>query len=624
VSLEPGTLIPPVPGETGSVDEGRERGHWEELTRLAAYARRHRALLALTLLLSLLLAVIDVPVPFVLKRLIDAVLRHGAMPSFMGHRMPAARFLLGIFEALAGLALVKGLLVYYQRIVSETIGQRMVFEMRLDLYRHLQSLSMRWFREARTGKLMLRLMGDINAVMDMITDGYMRALMDSVTVIAVAVSIFLLNWRLAFIVLLAMPIYVAAFMKLNTRLRSSGRAARRERSELSGHLQEKIAGAVIVKAFAQEDVESGRVETQTGRLRDRLIEKARWGGILSAVANTTVALGAALVLWIGGRDVLAGLMTKGSLMAFYSLSSMLFPPLRRLAKTNETYQASRVSLDRILDFFDDTQPFQERLGGPPLQIARGDVAFEHVFFAYTPEKPVLHDISLRVRAGETVALVGSNGAGKTTLINHLLRFLNPDQGRITIDGQDVQQVDLHSLRRQIGVVTQETFLFSGTILENIRYGLPDASDERVVAAARVANAHDFINALPNGFHTDVGERGQRLSGGQLQRIALARAVLGDPRILVLDEATSAVDAESEALIQEALARLTLGRTTFVIAHRMSTVRRADRIVVMERGRIAEEGRHEELLARAGSYRRLFAEQLFDAHGQPTADPALAS
>jgi ABC-type multidrug transport system fused ATPase/permease subunit len=288
---------------------------------------------------------------------------------------------------------------------------------------------------------------------------------------------------------------------------------------------------------------------------------------------------------------------------------MLFPPLRRLAKTNETYQASRVSLDRILDFFDDTQPFQERLGGPALHISRAEVAFEHISFAYTPDKPVLQDFSLRARPGESVALVGANGAGKTTLINHLLRFLTPDAGRVTVDGQDIQLVDLHSLRRQIGVVTQETILFSGTILENIRYGQPEASDEQVMEAARVANADEFIRALPNGFQTDVGERGQRLSGGQLQRIALARAVLSDPRILVLDEATSAVDAESEALIQEALARLTHGRTTFVIAHRMSTVRRADRIVVMEPGSDRGGGQSRGAPARAG-YRGLFAEQLF--------------
>src|SRR5205814_6718428 len=268
-----------------------------------------------------------------------------------------------------------------------------------------------------------------------------------------------------------------------------------------------------------------------------------------------------------------------------------------------------------LDFFDDTTPFQERAGGLELRVTRGDVAFEDLHFSYVPGKPVLQGVTLRARGGETIALVGANGAGKTTLINHLLRFLNPESGRVLIDGQDIQQVDLKSLRRQIGVVTQETILFSGTIAENIRYGLPEASDAQVIEAARSANAYGFIAALPNGFLTDAGERGQRLSGGQLQRIALARAVLSNPPILVLDEATSAVDAESEALIQEALARLTRGRTTFVIAHRMSTVRRADRIVVMEGGRIVEEGQHEELLNLGGRYRRLFAEQMAGDRGR---------
>lgn len=608
------------PAPAVDTDEGRERSQFEELARLLPYAKRHLLLLVTTLVVSLLLAVIDVPVPFVLRHIIDGVLRHQNTSALFGRTFDPASFLAVIFGTLAGLALSKGLLVYVQRTVSETIGQRIIYEMRLDLYRRLQSLSMRFFRESRTGKLMLRLMGDINAVLDMITDGYMKALMDGVTVIAVLIAIFSVDWRLAFIVLAAMPIYVAAFLSLNPRLRKSGRDARRERSALSGHLQEKIAGAIIVKAFAQEAAESERVEAQTGRLRDRLIEKARWGGLLNAVANTTVALGGALVLWIGGRGVLAGEMTTGSLMAFYALSAMLFPPLRRLAKTNETYQSSRVSLDRILDFFDDTEAFLEHPGGMPLEITHGAVSFENISFSYQPEKPVLQGVSLRAHAGETVALVGSNGAGKTTLINHLLRFLTPDGGQVLIDGQDIQKADLKSLRRQIGVVTQETILFSGTIADNIRYGLPEATDEQIIEGARVANAYDFIMALPNGFQTDVGERGQRLSGGQLQRIALARAVLSDPRILVLDEATSAVDAESEGLIQEALARLTQGRTTFVIAHRMSTVRRADRIVVMEHGRIVEEGRHDELLARGGSYRKLFAEQLFET----PAHPALAS
>lgn len=602
-------------------DEGLERSHLEEISRLAPYARRHVVLLGVALFVSVLLAVIDVPVPFMLKHVIDAVLKQHHLQSFLGIPLDPQQFLLGIFITLAVLALLKGALVYLQRTVGETIGQRMVFELRLDLYRHLQSLSMRWFKEARTGKLMLRLMGDINAVLDMITDGYLKTLMDAVTILAVVIAIFTVNWKLSLIVLVAMPVYAGAFLSLNPRLRKSGRDARRERSALSGHLQEKIAGAAIVKAFAQEEAESDRVERQTGRLRDRLIEKARWGGILNGVANTTVALGAAMVLWIGGQEVLAGTMTKGSLMAFYGLSAMLFPPLRRLARTNETYQASRVSLDRILDFFDETQPFQEHAGGEPLRVTKGQVSFEDITFAYRQDQPVLDRITLHVNGGETIALVGSNGAGKTTLISQLLRFLTPDSGKVSIDGQDIQTVDIHSLRRQIGVVTQETILFSGTILDNIRYGHPQATDDQVREAARTANAYDFIMGLPDGFNTDVGERGQRLSGGQLQRIALARAILADPPLLVLDEATSAVDAESEALIQEALGRLTQGRTVFVIAHRMSTVRRSDRIVVMEHGRIVESGRHDELLEKNGSYRRLFAEQLFDT---PPASPTAAS
>ena len=627
VASEP-TLAPlaAAPTSDANDDEGRERSHLEELGRLAPYARRHSVLLGVALLVSVLLAVIDVPVPFMLKHLIDAVLKHHHVQTFLGFPLDPEQFLFGLFLSLATLAVIKGVLSYLQRTIGETIGQRMVFELRLDLYNHLQSLSMRWFKEARTGKLMLRLMGDINAVLDMITDGYLKTLMDAVTIIAVLVAIFMVNWKLSFIVLVAMPVYATAFLALNSRLRQSGRDARRERSALSGHLQEKIAGAAIVKAFAQEEAESGRVERQTSRLRDRLIEKARWGGILNGVANTTVALGAAMVLWVGGREVLAGIMTKGSLMAFYGLSAMLFPPLRRLARTNETYQASRVSLDRILDFFDETTPFQEKAGGAPLRVSEGQVSFEDISFAYREGQPVLDHVTLHVKGGETVALVGSNGAGKTTLVSHLLRFLTPDSGRISIDGQDLKHVDIHSLRRHIGVVTQETILFSGSILDNIRYGHPDATDDEVLAAARTSNAYDFIVGLPDGFNTDVGERGQRLSGGQLQRIALARAILANPPLLVLDEATSAVDAESEALIQEALGRLTQGRTVFVIAHRMSTVRRSDRIVVMEHGRIVESGRHDDLLEQNGSYRRLFAEQLFDTPlvTPVTSSPAFAS
>jgi subfamily B ATP-binding cassette protein MsbA len=433
--------------------------------------------------------------------------------------------------------------------------------------------------------------------------------MDGITIAAVACVILTLNWTLALVVMSILPFYTLTFLKLSPALRETGRRARHERSALSGTLQEKIAGRIVVKAYHQEAMEQALVESQTARLRDWLIEKARIGGKLTALANVAVAIGGALVLWIGGNEVLNDRMTKGGLMAFYALAAMLFPPLRRLARTNETYQAARVSLDRILDFLDETEPLKERDGTNELKVTRGDVRFENVRFSFVPGLPVLSGIDLEIQGGQVVALVGPNGAGKTTLLSLLPRFIDPDSGRVLIDGQDLRAVTLASLRRQIGIVTQEPFLFSGTIEENIRYARPQASEEEVWQASRVANAFDFISALPQGFRTHVGERGQRLSGGQVQRIALARAVINNPPLLILDEATSAVDAESDRLIREALHRLMQGRTVFVIAHRISTVQRADRILVMDGGRIVEEGRHDALFVRNGFYTRICKEQL---------------
>ncbi len=594
---------------SGLPNPQEEWGAWDEIRRLLPYARPHRALFGATLLVSAALSVIDVPLPFFLKKVIDAVLRHHESLHIFGLDLEPRRFLLVIFASLVGLALAKGMLTYLQRTASEKMGQRMIYELRLDLYRHLQSLSMPFFKNASTGRIMLRFMGDINAVLDMITDGFLRALMDGITIATVACVILALNWRLALVVMSVLPFYALTFIRFSPALRRTGRKARHERVALSGTLQEKIAGRVVVKAYHQEAAEEALVESQTARLRDWLIEKARIGGKLAALANVAVAIGGALILWIGGNDVLNERMTKGGLMAFYALAAMLFPPLRRLARTNETYQAARVSLDRILDFLDETTPLKERDGARELKVTRGDVRFEDVRFSYVPGVPVLSGISVGIDGGQVVALVGPNGSGKTTLLSLLPRFIDPDGGRVLIDGRDLREATLASLRRQIGIVTQEPFLFSGTIEDNIRYGRPGASEEEVWQAARVANAFDFIGALPEGFRTQVGERGQRLSGGQIQRIALARAIINNPPLLILDEATSAVDAESDRLIREALLRLMQGRTVFVIAHRISTVQRADRILVMDGGLIVEEGTHDTLYLKNGPYTRICREQL---------------
>jgi subfamily B ATP-binding cassette protein MsbA len=593
----------------GTSPQEKDWGAWAEIRRLLPYARPHRVLFGATLLVCVSLSVIDVPIPFFLKKVIDAVLRHHESLRIFGLDLPPRRFLLVIFLSLATLAAIKGLLTYLQRTASEKMGQRMIYDLRLDLYRHLQSLSMPFFRNASTGRIMLRFMGDINAVLDMITDGFLRALMDTITILVVAGVILELNWKLALVVMSVLPFYAFTFLKLSPALRRTGRKARHERSALSGTLQEKIAGRLVVKAYHQEAAEEALVESQTASLRDWLIEKARVGGKLTALANVAIALGGALVLWIGGNHVLKGEMTKGGLMAFYALAAMLFPPLRRLARTNETYQAARVSLDRILDFLDQTTPLQEKDGTLELKVTRGDVVFEDVRFSYVPGVPVLRGISVEIPGGQVVAVVGPNGAGKTTLLSLLPRFIDPDGGRVLIDGRSLRDVTLLSLRRQIGIVTQEPFLFSGTVEDNIRYGRPGATEEEVWQAARVANVFDFISSLPEGFRTEVGERGQRLSGGQIQRIALARAVINNPPILILDEATSAVDAESERLIREALLRLMQGRTVLVIAHRISTVQRADRILVMDGGLLVEEGRHDSLYLKNGPYTRICREQL---------------
>ncbi len=584
-------------------------GTKHDLATLRPYMRPHTLLIVSAVAVSVLLAVVDVPLPYFIRHIIDSVLRSRAKRQFLGFELEPVELLNVIFAFLVLNAALKGFLVYFQRIMTERVGQQVIFELRKDLFGHLQGLNLIFFRDSSVGQVMLRFMGDIQAVLDLITDGILRVLMDVTTILVILICLLVMNPHMTLVTLCFLPIYVWPFIRWNSRIREASHLARDARARLSGNVQEKVAGISVVKAFGQEAREQHLFEDLSSGVRDNSVNRARWSGKLNGAAQASIALCAAFVLYQGALFTMKPGMTRGQLMAFYVLVALLFPPLRRIARVSETYQNAIVSLERVNEFVRSTTRHQENSGPNTLQVAHGDVAFENVTFCYPEGHPVLDDLTFRVNGGQVVALVGPNGAGKTTLVSLLPRFFEADAGRILIDGQDIRQVTLRSLRDRIGIVSQDTMLFSGTIRDNIAYGRPEATEEEVLEAARVANALEFIHAHKRGLGRKVGERGAKLSGGQRQRIAIARAVLLNPSILILDEATSNVDSESEALIREALTRLMEGRTTFVVAHRISTVQRADLILVLEKGRIVESGTHSDLLRKSGHYSRLCNEQL---------------
>ena len=504
-----------------------------------------------------------------------------------------------------GLAVVQSVMAMGQSYLTTRLSQQIIADFRTHLFRHVHTLSLSFFARRRTGDILSRLMNDVGVIQRLVTDTPIDSAKHVVTLIGGLAFLFYMNWRLCLLIVVLLPILVLVARIFGKRLKVLSTQIQDQTASVSTLIEEVISGIRVVKSFVRTDREAGRFDLALRRLVAQAIQRAN---VLSAFIPTITLLTlimAGSVLWYGGKQVIDESMTPGDLLAFVLFAGILIGPFGSAARIFSQIKEGQGAMQRVFELLDTTPDVTDSPEARPLPDVHGHVRFDHVSFAYDPRHPVLIDLSFEVQPGETVALVGPTGSGKSTIANLLHRFYDPVEGRITIDNQDLRDVRVTSLYRQLAIVPQETILFGDTIRENIRYGRADATEEDLIAASRAANAHDFISALPDGYDTPVGEKGVNLSGGQRQRLAIARAILKNPRLLILDEATSALDSESEMLVQRALQRLMTGRTTVVIAHRLTTIQEADRILVLNKGRIVEKGTHATLIRQDGLYRRLY-------------------
>lgn len=508
--------------------------------------------------------------------------------------------------SIVGVRAVQGLAAFGQRYTMEVVSQRVIFDIRNTMYKHLQRLSFSFYDKAQTGQLMSRTTSDVETLRRFLGFGALELCSNCVIFFGVLIYMLLVNWKLTLVALVPMPLLLWAVRQFATKVRPRYRRIRAQLAELTTILQESISGIKVVRAFAQEEQEIKKFHNENWSFLNKNIEAVRMWAFYFPLMSLCSGLSTVAIIWYGGRLVIAGEISLGTLVAFHQYLGMLIGPIRRLGWLVDLVTRAQASGQRIFEVLDTEPEIKDKPGAIELKDVKGYVNFENVSFAYDGKNKVLENINIQAEPGQTIALLGFTGSGKSTIINLIPRFYDPDEGRITIDGIDIRDVTLKSLRSNIGTVSQETFLFSATIAENIAFGKDNASREEIIAAAKAARAHDFIMAMPKGYDTKIGERGLGLSGGQKQRLAIARALLTDPRILILDDSTSSVDTETEYLIQQALQELMKNRTTFVIAQRLSTVKNADQIIVLDEGRVVQRGTHEELLQdEEGIYRQIY-------------------
>jgi ATP-binding cassette subfamily B protein len=576
------------------------------LLRLLGYLRRHLKAVALAYVSLAGALIFTALMPWMLKRAIDA--------GIAGH---SERALVISGLAIVGFSIGKGVSAYLQSYLGEYLSQSVAYDLRRDFYLKVQSLSFAFHDQVDTGQLMSRATVDVEVSRQFLSLGLLRSVYTFGLAIVIAGVMLTMNWHLAILVFLAIPAVTTLSVLVTKRTRPLWSQVQQQVGVEASVLQESIAGMRTVKAYGQEGQQRERFRAANWAVRELSLRANQIAAFNQPFLLYILNLIALAILWYGGHLVLGGTLTIGTLVAFSEYQAQLAAPIRTFGFLLNLATRASSAGERLFEIIDRPSEVRDAPGAKPLDAARGHVRYEHVSFGYSHlERPVVADIAIDARPGETIALLGATGSGKTTILHLLPRFYDATSGRITIDGADIRDVTLESLRRNVGVVLQDVFLFNATIRENIAYGKPGATQEEIEGAARVAQIHDYIAALPDGYDTWVGERGLTLSGGQRQRVAIARTLLMDPRILVLDDSTSAVDMETEFLIQRALAELIKGRTSFVIAHRLRTIKQADQILVLDEGRIVQRGRHAELVAQPGLYRDIYRLQLRD---QETAD-----
>ena len=562
--------------------------------RLLAYIKPYKKRLAAAVVCIIMAAGANLYLPWIIKDMIDDVLMSKDMLML---NLIAAGILVVMFT--------RGVFYYGQSYLVSYVGQRVIIDVRSVLFRKFQKMPLSYYDRQQTGTVMSYITNDVSAMQSAIVDNLIELVTESSILIGSLAMMIYLDWKLSLLTLMTIPLVGFAMKIFGRKLKRSSTVIQERAAEITSLLQESISAIRVVKSFVRETYEIRRFEEQNWKNFQAAMKNVKLSSLLTPTVEFLAAIAVTFIVWFGGYEVVNEVITAGELVAFLTYAVNLANPVKRLSRVYAAIQRAMAAADRVFAVMDLEEKITDVPGAKPLPPIKGQVEFKDITFSYKEGQPALQHISLKAEPGQMIALVGPSGSGKSTIANLIPRFYDVDSGTISIDGHDIRQVTADSLREQIGLVPQETMLFSTTVMENIRYGRLDATDEEVVEAARAANAEEFIKDLPEGYDTKLGERGLNLSGGQRQRLAIARAILKNPRVLILDEATSALDTESEKIVQDALDKLMVGRTSFVIAHRLSTIFNADQIFVVENGHLREHGTHEELLAAGGLYSNLY-------------------